>query len=698
MVRAAKAVLNRSLEGGVGPETRPELVRLNVKGKFLFSGERKLWVKGVSYGTFEPDANGNEFHDRKKVEADLSLIASYGFNAIRTYTVPPRWLLDSAYKSRLRVMVGLPWEQHVTFLDDRRRSHEIRERLFIGVSQCAGHPAVLCYAIGNEIPALIVRWHGAHRIEQYLRSLWEGAKQEDPEALFTYVNFPSTEYLELDFVDLVCFNVYLETPQSLSAYIARLQNIACDRPLLLAELGLDSIRNGEDAQANTLDWQVRTAFAEGCAGAFVFSWTDEWHRGGHHITDWAFGLTDRHRQAKPALRAVACAFSEVPFRVDEQWPRISVILCSHNGERTIRECLEGLLKLDYPDYEVIVVDDGSTDETPEIAAQYPFRLISTENCGLSSARNTGLEAATGEIVAYIDDDAYPDPDWLKYLARTFMTTNHAGVGGPNIPPAGSGVIADSVAAAPGGPIHVLLSDREAEHIVGCNMAFRKSSLEAIGGFDVRFRTAGDDVDVCWRLQQAGETLGFNPAAVVWHYRRNSIRAFWKQQRGYGRAEALLEMKWPEKYNAAGHFHWAGRIYSPGSSRSRTRRGRVFHGVWGGALFQSVYEPAAGFLASLPSMPEWYLIIACLAGISAIGSLWRRALAAAPLVLAATALTVGRAVVRALRASFPTKHESRAVRFMLRAMTAVLFLMQPLARLIGRLRHGLSPWRRRGTGE
>ena len=71
MVRAAKAVLNRSLEGGVRPETRLELVRLNVKGKFLFSGERKLWVKGVSYGTFEPDANGNEFHDRKKVEADL---------------------------------------------------------------------------------------------------------------------------------------------------------------------------------------------------------------------------------------------------------------------------------------------------------------------------------------------------------------------------------------------------------------------------------------------------------------------------------------------------------------------------------------------------------------------------------------------------------------------------------------------------
>jgi GT2 family glycosyltransferase len=681
----------------VRPAAGSEFARPVVKAKFLYSGEGKLWIKGVSYGTFEPDANGSEFHDHKKVETDLSLIASYGFNAIRTYTVPPRWLLDSACKYGLRVMIGLPWEQHITFLDDGRRCQEIRERIIIGVGHCAGHPAVLCYAIGNEIPASIVRWHGAHRIEQYLRSLWEGAKEEDPEALFTYVNFPSTEYLELDFVDLVCFNVYLETQHSLSAYVARLQNIACNRPLLLAELGLDSLRNGEDTQANVLDWQVRTAFAEGCAGAFVFSWTDEWYRGGHHITDWAFGLTDRYRQAKPALGAVVRAFSEVPFRRETRWPRISVILCSHNGEGTIRECLEGLLKLDYPDYEVIVVDDGSTDATPNIARQYPFRLISGENRGLSSARNTGLDAATGEIVAYIDDDAYPDPDWLKYLARTFMTTNHAGVGGPNIPPAGSGVIADSVAAAPGGPIHVLLSDREAEHIPGCNMAFRKSALETIGGFDVRFRAAGDDVDVCWRLQQAGTTLGFNAAAVVWHYRRNSIRAFWKQQRGYGKAEALLEMKWPEKYNAAGHLNWGGRIYSSSSSRSRRRFGRIFYGVCGSALFQSIYEPAGGLLASLPSMPEWYLLIMCLAAFSLLGASWRPAFAAIPLLLVAIVLTAGRAIVSASNASFPTKHESRVVCFILRALTVVLFLMQPLARLIGRLRHGLSPWRRRGIG-
>ena len=100
------------------------------------------------------------------------------------------------------------------------------------------------------------------------------------------MNYPTTEYLQLPFLDLVCFNVYLETQERLEAYLARLQNIAGDRPLLMGEVGLDSRRNGEYIQADVLDWQIRTIFAAGCAGTFVFAWTDEWHRGGHDIQDW----------------------------------------------------------------------------------------------------------------------------------------------------------------------------------------------------------------------------------------------------------------------------------------------------------------------------------------------------------------------------------------------------------------------------
>src|SRR5207249_8144530 len=206
---------------------------------------------------------------------------------------------------------------------------------------------------------------------------------------------------------------------------------------------------------------------------------------------------------------------------------------------------------DYSDFDVIVVDDGSTDNTAVIAAEYNVRLIRTPNRGLSSARNTGLRAATGEIVAYIDDDAFPGRHWLKYLASTFLTSDHVGAGGPNVAPRDDGLVANAVSKAPGGPIHVLLSDEEAEHIPGCNMAFRKQAVEEVGGFDEQFRVAGDDVDLCWRLREAGGRIGFSPAAVVWHHRRNSVRSYWQQQRNYGQAEALLERKWPERYNGLG---------------------------------------------------------------------------------------------------------------------------------------------------
>ena len=183
------------------------------------------------------------------------------------------------------------------------------------------------------------------------------------------MNFPSTEYLQLPFLDFLAFNVYLESQNKFDLYLARLQNIAGDRPLVLAEMGLDSRSKGRDAQAHTLRWLLRSAFEGGCAGAFAFAWTDEWHVGGVEIEDWDFGITDRERRPKPALAAVREAYAQVPFAHGIQWPSVSVVVCSYNGARTIGQCLSGLAKLDYPDYEVIVVDDGSTDDTARIARQ-----------------------------------------------------------------------------------------------------------------------------------------------------------------------------------------------------------------------------------------------------------------------------------------------------------------------------------------
>ena len=674
---------------------RTALARPEARGKFLFLGNEKFRIRGVTYGPFGPDGSDSEYRSRASVHRDFAQMAESGFNVIRTYTIPPRWLFDAAEKYDLRVMVGIPWEQHVTFLDDRSLTNAIIDRVRAGVRSCAGYPAILCYAIGNEIPAPIVRWHGASRVERFLRELYNAAKEQDPSGLFTYVNYPSTEYLQLPFLDLVCFNVYLRSHRRLAEYIARLHNLAGERPLVMAEIGLDSRREGEETQASTLEQQIQTVFHAGCAGAFVFAWTDEWHRGGFEIQDWDFGLTRRDRSSKPALHTVAKALTCDVAGQETAWPRVSVIVCTRNGRRYIATCLSSLMNLDYPNFEVIVIDDGSTDDTASIASQYDVQLIQTENRGLSAARNTGLIASTGEIVAYIDDDAYADREWLKRLAKVFLTSEFAGVGGPNIPPAGSPGIADYVAQAPGGPIHVLLSDTEAEHIPGCNMAFRKESLLAIGGFDPQFRAAGDDVDVCWKIQEQGWRLGFSPAAVVFHHRRERIRDYWKQQVGYGKAEALLERKWPDKYNAAGHLTWVGRVYNArGITPSWWRRGRIYQGTWGSAPYQRLYQPATTFLAELALVPEWYLVIAFLGLLSLIGLAWKPLIWSIPILALAAGLSIFQAAFNAASASSP---RAKGIGGKLRgfAIALILHLMQPLARLSGRLSYGLHPWRQRG---
>ncbi len=234
------------------PTVKESFNRPTVAGKFLLHSGKKFWVKGVTYGPFRPRANGEDYPDPTVVKFDLAQIATNGFNVIRTYSVPPRWFLDLAQEHQLHVMMGLPWEQHVAFLEDKTSSCRIMERLRVATRSCAGHPAGFCYTIGNEIAASIVRWHGRCAIERCLERLYNAIKDEDPESLVTYVNYPTTEYLELPFLDLVCFNIYLESQDRLEAYLARLQNLAGDRPLILGEIGLDSRRHGEVVQARTL--------------------------------------------------------------------------------------------------------------------------------------------------------------------------------------------------------------------------------------------------------------------------------------------------------------------------------------------------------------------------------------------------------------------------------------------------------------
>jgi hypothetical protein len=223
------------------------------------------------------------------------------------------------------------------------------------------------------------------------------------------------------------------------------------------------------------------------------------------------------------------------------------------------------------------------------------------------------------------------------------------------------------------------------------MAYRRDALERIGGFDPQFLTAGDDVDVCWRLQDAGKTLGFHAAAVVWHRRRNSVPAYWRQQLGYGRAEALLERKWPERYNRRGHPTWAGHLYDRANQRP-LRPVRIYHGVWGTGAFQPEEAPQRTAVAMFVTSPDWYLVLAALIGASLLAPLLPILLWLAPFTAVASAVTLSCAVAGAWQAELHAETR-RAPHGRRVALTALLHLIQPAARLVGRLTNGLAPWRR-----
>lgn len=671
----------------------PGLQRPRADGKFLYLGDEKFFIRGVTYGAFPPNSRGDQFPEPFQVKKDFALMERAGINTVLTYTVPPLSLLDQAAEYGIKIIINIPWMGYVCFLEKPRFGKEVREEVRKGVASCKRHPAVLMYCVAKELPPQIVRWHGPRRVEAFLQELYHVAKDQDPDSLVTYTNFPTTEYLELPFVDVYTFNVYLHHRADFCAYLARLQHLAGERPLVLTEVGMCSFRHGTKGQAAFLDWQLEEIFDHGLAGAVIFSWTDPFFQDGCLIEEWGFGLVDADRHPKPSYEVARRRFTtSVPFPPERRWPKVSVVVATHNEAGTLDGCLRSLLNLRYPDYEVIVVNDGSTDETEAIIARYPFRTFTTPNNGVSAARNEGLGAATGEIVAYIDSDASADPDWLSYLVTTFLESDFAGVGGPNLVPAEDNWVAKCVYRSPGGPTQVMLDDQSAEHIPGCNMAFWKWALEEIGGFDPIFRAAGDDVDVCWRLLEKGYRIGFNASGVVWHHRRSSVKAYWRQQMGYGRSEALLERKHPNKFNPWGHTFWAGRIYAPYPIFRLFSRPVVYQGLWGSAGFQSMYDSGGGgVLSYLPRAMEWHAVLGVLA---LIGMFF-------PWSLVLVGIGIGYTVFYCFACAHGANlngllgvHGGNPLvrRLKWRAMIAWLHFLEPLARDWGRLKGGLTPWR------
>ena len=643
--------------------------RVSVDGKNFRRGAEKFFVKGVTYGPFAPNASGEMFASPEQTMRDFALIRELGANLLRIYQVPPRWFLDLAAQNDLLLLVDIPWFTPHCPIDPVAARVAVRQ----AVAACGSHPALFAFSVVNEITPEAAQKLGVNASVRLIDDLIAEAKQVDSGCLCTFANYLPAEFLQPRNPDFVCFNVYLHDVQPFKNYLAHLQILAGDKPLLLGETGIDSLREGEPRKCEILAWQVEHGFRGGIAGAIVFSFTDDWFKDGRQIEDWAFGLTTRERTLKDSFHAVQKAFHAPLPPPLPRTPKVSIVVASYNGGRTLESCLASLEKLNYPDYEIILVDDGSTDSTPRIAAEFSpsprpngdggiertkptiISLRHVKNCGLSAARNTGIAAASGEIIAFTDSDCRVDEDWLHFLVTDLLDGKFAGVGGPNLLPPEDCAVAAAVMASPGGPLQVMLGDREAEHIPGCNMAFTKRALQQIGGFDPVFMKAGDDVDLCWRLQAAGFKIGFSPAAVVWHHRRETVGAYLRQQRGYGQAEALLARKHPLHFNKFGNAIWRGKIYSPLKRNCSS---------------PTIYAAAAPRNRAFFTSLEFYAFVTLPLALLSIRYLPLILLALITLLLPATICVT---------AGFRAELSSVKRRWWSRPLVALLFFLQPIVR-------------------
>ncbi|MGH8011954.1 MAG: glycosyltransferase [Candidatus Binataceae bacterium] len=637
-----------------------QLAPLSAHGKFFRRGTDKFFFKAMRLEPGPLDFNHklallNRFEKLKaghtnglilradEAEPVLGLAAQAGLLALAEFTIGAAELTS---RHTLDVML---------------------DRLARVAGLMSGHRALAGFLIDCSIEADELRHYGLRRAKRRLAEVVRVIRRHNPDKLIAVNHRPSTCALALLEEDVLYATLPAIAPDELLDFMMRLHNLAEARPVII-EFGPGSPHQDE---------LVACAFGLGAAGVVAPP---------IRTTPDGANLNIRMFRAGELLPFVALNGSCPPAA--PQQPRVSVVVCAYNAERTMRPCLESLRKLDYPAHEVIIVDDGSRDRTAEITAEFPeFRLIRQPNRGLSEARNVGLHAAQGELVAYTDSDCVADPHWLTLMVRAITERGLDGCGGPNYAPHEEGWVEACVAAAPGAPCHVLMTDDRAEHLAGCNMVFSIKALIAIGGFDPQFTSAGDDVDVCWRLLAAGYHLGFCPAAFVWHFRRNSVRAYYGQQRGYGRAEAMLYLKYPERFNALGQIKWRGNIPGlartvPGGLRIRASWTRARGGL------QTVSERPVSILKFLPLTLEWNLAATLVLAVSLLDGV------SMPALLALGALSLGPLWALYYAGHAPIEKPHRG--FFARLFVAALAYTGPMMRALARHRYGAAVTEKAGS--
>lgn len=232
--------------------------------------------------------------------------------------------------------------------------------------------------------------------------------------------------------------------------------------------------------------------------------------------------------------------------------KLSVVIPAYNAAATLAACLEGCQRQTLPATEIIIVDDGSNDDTAAVVQRMEgVTYIHQPNAGPAAARNRGAEAATGDLIVFTDADCIPASDWLEKLVAALRDDAVAVGGSYDI--ANPDALLARIIHAEIRLRHARLSD-EVDFLGSFNVAYRRDAYLAVGGFDTTFRAAsGEDNDLAYRLQDAAGILLFTPQACVAHLHPTRLWPYLRTQHGHGFWRAKLYAKHPGRARTGDHY-------------------------------------------------------------------------------------------------------------------------------------------------
>jgi glycosyltransferase involved in cell wall biosynthesis len=507
---------------------------VRVRGKFISRDGAKLLLKAMRLAGVEGKLDLSE---KLALRRRLDELASANLNTLILTAEQAESVLGVAGQAGLHALVEIGIERRD--LVSREAARVAIARVAQTVSVLRGYPGLIGFVIDGPFDEVTVEPPALEALRVGLaalaRTIHESHHGNELIALARHLKSPATaagddgddqvsEILSRAIrEDFTYIKAARSEPTDLGDAIFAMHRLAAGRPLV--------IEFGEE-----LSGQVETvahAFGLGAAGVVARAMRPAASPGWQKVGTLSAG------ELLP--------FADLPGS-PQAVPMVSVVVIARDDERTITACLESIAQLNYPDYEVIVVDDGSRDRTAALAGSVDgagrIRIIRERHAGMGAALNAGMRAARGHFVAFTRADCVVDEDWVGLSLRVITAGRvDACTGTIYWPAAGDGIAARAIASMTRRD-SIDANDRRATLLNDRNMVVRKASLMAAGGFDGRFIDGGAEADLAARMVEAKMALGWSPASVVWCESRIGVGAYYRRRIGDGRAAAMLALKHP----------------------------------------------------------------------------------------------------------------------------------------------------------